>query len=63
MSIWPQDWNRVLLPQAPIVESIARISIVYLSAGGLEGHPEGTRPSKIPSYWPLSVTFVADSGQ
>ena len=30
MPIWPDDWMRVLLPDTPIVESVVRISIVYI---------------------------------
>jgi uncharacterized membrane protein YcaP (DUF421 family) len=30
MALWPQDWSKVLLPQVPILESMVRISIVYL---------------------------------
>jgi uncharacterized membrane protein YcaP (DUF421 family) len=31
MNVWPASWSEILLPQAPILESVARITIVYLS--------------------------------
>ncbi|MDP9311533.1 MAG: DUF421 domain-containing protein [Chloroflexota bacterium] len=35
MSLWPQEWHGVLLPDQAIVESIVRISLVYLCLFGL----------------------------
>lgn len=31
MQFFPEDWGKVLVPQAPIIESIVRISLVYLA--------------------------------
>lgn len=30
MPFWPADWTKVFVPNAPIVESIVRVSVVYL---------------------------------
>ncbi|HBY97368.1 MAG: DUF421 domain-containing protein [Ardenticatenaceae bacterium] len=30
MPIWPHDWAKILLPQTPLLESMVRISVVYL---------------------------------
>lgn len=30
MPIWPDNWAKILIPDIPLVELIARISIVYL---------------------------------
>jgi len=31
MQFFPEDWGKVLVPQAPIIESVVRISLVYLA--------------------------------
>lgn len=30
MEIWPHDWGAILLPHAPLAETLVRVSIIYL---------------------------------